>query len=373
MIQRGTWLACIVFGILVGSIAFVGANSLPIETKIGSLPIDETAFWSYVDESERVFRFQDLVIENGSFIVVDPGSEYYLVNESQARKNAISFFQLNYPEWDWSSFHLIYASKVSRIPAWRFFVNEKSTWVQVSAVSGEVIRFECTSGALRGDSENQTQPIAPAAAEASAMAFLNLNNITLPKDARYCGVIQHHTSGNYHLAFEHVSNGISIKSPPSFSLGYSGDGILIEVDILTGRVSGFHYLWRDLGVFTLGPTINEFSAYDIAKQVTGKRVVMYNLTVSDTIEAETTPHHMRLVWYVVTSDDVSRCDVLIDARTGEVVQTVPYRESLDLAVLERPCETLWILFTVTSMTVAVVAALSTEYALRRSVRKMEVE
>ncbi len=366
MLQRETWLVCVMFGILVASMAFVGANSIPTETKTGSLPIHQTAFADYVNDSARVFQFQDLVIDNGSFIVVDPGSEYYSINESQARENAISFFQLNYPEWDWSSFHLIYASRVSHIPAWRFFVLEKSIWVQVSAASGEVIMFECTSGALRGVRENQTEPITLPAAEASAMAFLSLNNITLPADAHYCGAIQYHPSDNYRIAFEHISNGIPIKSPPSFSLGCSGDGIVVEVDALTGRVCGFYYVWRNLGVVTLSRTISKFSAYDIAEQVTGKRVVMCNLTVSDTVDTDNVSHHMRLVWYVVTSGNVSRCDMLIDARTGEVVQTIPYRESLDLAILERPSEMLWILFTVTSIAVAGAVALSTEYALRRS-------
>lgn len=326
-------------GIIIALLIVQSALGIPvvIEPCPPGTPVADSIFSEFVGTSSLVQNMTDLVSTENVFRVGYPKDVVPDVNLSEASKSVESFLSTNYP---WLNDTLVIQSLglLEYIPAWRLEVHSGSIILEmwVSARTGNVLHLGIWSGHLRNEPYYPNgSMIEPEVATDLVKSFLTLNDLKIPSDARYLGILTptHNFDDRYLIGFMHVVGSVPFVSNAFIDYSYQGEGILFQVDSYYGTIIAFHYLWRDVGTVSSSGVISQERACEIAlslDEIQNGTIVMCNLTVSD-VGASTTnssDDEIRLVWRVVMNNPF-RTDVLIDASTGEVVEVQRFRSSLD--------------------------------------------
>ncbi|MCF2136278.1 MAG: PepSY domain-containing protein [Candidatus Thorarchaeota archaeon] len=330
---------------------------LPVVRESPGISVAESPYSDFIGYDARIQNMTSYVISVHP-LIVNYSNLQPLISEDDAVASALSFVKFNYP-WVGDINNVTHLGLLDRAFAWRMFLFYSSLEfeVWVSASSGAVIHLSVLSTPIHNPDYNGThQYIDPSVAITTINSFLKVNNIRIPEDARYLGFLNTSPSppsqfftGPYVLAFLHTIGGVPFVSKIPFN-AYSLEGIFIEVDPYSAVVCAFHYLWRDIGDMSFSRIITSQRALEIARSFLNSSsdypVILANLTVSDVGMSSVSKNDdaIRLVWRIVVNKDLGRKDILIDAFTGEVLETQLFREQINLPPLrsEDPITVLWI-------------------------------
>ncbi|MHA1772410.1 MAG: PepSY domain-containing protein [Candidatus Thorarchaeota archaeon] len=331
----------------------------PVVPDQPGISASESPYSDLIGSDTRILNMTPLVTSVHP-LVVNYSNNVPLISEEDAVASALSFVKFNYP-WIGNISNVTRLGLLDRACAWRMFLFYSSLELEVwvSAVSGAVIHLNVLSSPVHNPATyNGThQFIGTSVAISTIRSFLIANDIKIPDDARYLGFLNTSPSppsqfftGPYVLGFLHTVGGVPFVSRTPFNV-YSLEGIFIEVDPYSTVVCAFHYLWRDIDVTSFSGIITSQRALEIAQSALNHSVdhsiVLSNLTVSDVgmSTVSKTDDAIRLVWRIVINKDLGRKDLLIDAFTGDILETQLFREQMNLPPIrsEPSIVVLWII------------------------------
>jgi hypothetical protein len=336
MMRDKNWGVCILAGAIIGTLivagfVFIGKPHPPELEVLGTDPHD-TIFSELVDDPGLVaFNLESRAVRGQSFVVNLTGLEKNRITADEADIAGLAFLIRNLNVTN-PRFRKIWEEVLlGPIPIWRlpYSVNNSSTTIEVNALTGAVIQWTAPLNLLPSTPyyENGSE-ITSEIAEQSIFKFLKLNNYSIPLDAVYNGTRQWSISPllganvehSYCGIFYHVIDGIPLGLNPGTP--FPREGIIVQVDAITGLVVAFKYVWWIVGSIIANWRLDRLNAERIALDEFDNATVLDSIftvtVIGDHFGWDGEPH-LRLVWIISVLYPYLQ-NILVDVGTGEIVE-----------------------------------------------------
>lgn len=330
------WGVCILAGVVIGIIILAGIslieNSQPPELECYGIDPQDTIFSELIGDPGFVaFDLENRAILGQSFVVNLTGLEKNRITADEADIAGLAFLTRNLNITNPRVRKIWEEVPLGPLPIWRlpYSVNNSRTTIEVNALTGAVIEWTAPLNLLPSTPyyENGSE-ITSEIAEQSIFRFLKLNNYSIPLDAVYNGTRQWSISPllganvehSYCGIFYHVVNRIPIGLNPRTP--FPREGIIVQVDAITGLVVAFKYVWWKIGSISAAWTISQSAAEQIAvDEFTNTTVLdrIFTLAVVGDHTGWDGEPHLRLVWIISVLMPHLQ-EILIDVGTGEIVE-----------------------------------------------------
>jgi hypothetical protein len=336
MMRDRNWGVCILIGVIIGILILAGVvligNPQPPKSEFLGIDPHDTIFSELVDDPGSVaFDLESRAVRGQSFVVNLTGLEKNRITADEVDIAGLAFLNRNLNVTN-PRFHKIWEEvPLGPIPIWRlsYSVNNSSTTIEVNALTGAVIQWTAPLNLLPSTPyyENGSE-ITSEIAEQSIFRFLKLNNYSIPLDAAYNGTRQWSISPllganiehSYCGIFYHVMNRIPIGLNPRTP--FPREGIIVQVDAITGLVVAFKYVWWKIGSVSASWVISRSDAEKIGLDKFTNATVLDSIftvaVIGDHFGWDGEPH-LRLVWIISVLYPYLE-DVLVDVGTGEIVE-----------------------------------------------------